>query len=175
VLDVTALRQLKPAMAKEGATLLAPAPAVHWRRELTRGSAYGVGDRHYFGENPEPGAHVYYTLTKKVGSLRLVVQDYTGKTVASLPVKNEPGLHRSTWNLRSGAGVGLAALLPSRLIGAVARAQTPAPPGQYRVVLTVDRKEQTQGLRVENDPALPAGSVIAEQPPGRQKDYRPED
>jgi hypothetical protein len=107
------------------------------------------------------------------GSLRLAVQDYAGKTVASLPVKNEPGLHRSTWNLRAGSGVGLAALLPSRLIGAVARA--PAPAGQYRVVLTVDRKEQTQGLRVENDPALPAGSVIAEQPQGRRKDYRPED
>jgi len=57
----------------------------------------------------------------------------------------------------------------------MARTQAPAPPGQYRVVLTVDRKEQTQGLRVENDPTLPAGSVIAEQPPGRQKDYRPED
>ena len=55
------------------------------------------------------------------------------------------------------------------------RAQAPAPPGQYRVVLTVDRKEQSQGLRVENDPTLPAGSVIAEQPPARQKDHRPED
>jgi hypothetical protein len=32
----------------------------------------------------------------------------------------------------------------------------------YRVVLTVDGKELTQGLRVENDPLLKTPSIIAE-------------
>ncbi len=35
------------------------------------------------------------------------------------------------------------------------------PPGQYRLVLTVDGKETTQTLRVEQDPAASAGDLIA--------------
>ena len=43
-----------------------------------------------------------------------------------------------------------------------ARPRRAAPPGMYRVVLTVDGKEHTQGLRVENDPLLKSSSIIAE-------------
>ena len=118
VLDVTPLRQLKPAMTKAPATLLAPNTAIHWRREPPRGTVYGAGNREFFGENPQPGAHLHCILTKKAGKVRLVVQDFTGKTVATLPVKNEPGLHRVTWNLRGNTtGTGLDAFLPARLRG----------------------------------------------------------
>ncbi len=176
VLDVSPLRQLKPAVVKADATLLAPATVTRWRQELQRGTVYGTGHRDYFGENPQPGAHVYYALAKKAGSIRLSVQDYTGKTVATLPVKNEPGLHKATWNLRmSATGVGLGALLPAGFIGAVTQSMAFAPPGQYRVVLTVDKKEQVQGLRLENDPSLPPNFIMAEPPPARKKNLRPED
>src|SRR5262249_2657736 len=98
VLEVTPLRQLKPAMVKE-ATLLAPSTAIRWRREPTRGTIYGSGAREYYAENPQSGAHIYYALPQKVGDLSLLVQDFTGKTVATLPVQNAPGLHRVSWNL----------------------------------------------------------------------------
>jgi photosystem II stability/assembly factor-like uncharacterized protein len=164
VLDVTPLRQLKPDAVKPPATLLAPNTAIRWRQKPLRGTVYGMGSRDYFGENPQPGAHVYYALTRKVGKLSLSVRDYAGKTLASLPVKNEPGLHRVTWNLQGkpATAVGVDALLPARPAGG-------APPGTYRVVLTVDGQDLSQGFRVENDPTLPARTVIAEDQPNPPK------
>ena len=71
VLDVTPLRQLKPAMVKAPATLLAPNTAVRWRREPTRGTTYGMGARDYFGENPPAGSlQIFYALTKKAARHR---------------------------------------------------------------------------------------------------------
>jgi hypothetical protein len=51
----------------------------------------------------------------------------------------------------------------------------PVPPGQYRVVLTVDGKEQVQGLLVERDPTLPATVIAAEEEPAREREERPID
>src|SRR5262249_24201658 len=148
VLDVTPVRQLKPAMAKAGTTLLEPNSVTRWRREPQRGTIYGSGHRDYFGENPQPGAHVYYALTAKVKKLEVQGQDFTGKTLAKLPVKNRPGLHKSTWNM---------------IVGGGGRGLSFAPAGQYRVVLKVDDKEQVQGLKLENDPTLPAQNLLQEE------------
>ncbi|MFO0926173.1 MAG: hypothetical protein U0736_03920 [Gemmataceae bacterium] len=164
IVDVTPLRQLTPAVAKAPATLLAPAPVVRWRRELQRGSVYGGGSREYFGQNPPPGAAVCYVLTKPAKSVKLVVQDYTGKTVATLAAKPEPGLHRVSWDLRGAVAprVAFEGLLPDRVRAAMGQGPQPVPAGTYRVVLTVDGVEHTQGLRIENDPTLPPGTTIAE-------------
>jgi photosystem II stability/assembly factor-like uncharacterized protein len=109
VVDVTPLRQLTPAMVKAPATLLAPNTAIRWRRELTRGTIYGMGHRDYVGENPRPGAQIFYALTQKANKVSLTVQDYAGKTLTTLPVQTGPGLHRVEWNLIGAAptGVGL--------------------------------------------------------------------
>lgn len=157
ILDATPLRQLKPSMAKEGAaTLLEPNSVTRWRREPQRGTIYGSGHREYYGENPQPGAHVYYALTAKAKSVELQVQDVTGKTLAKLQVRNEPGLHRATWNMITGGGG----------FGGKGGGRNPAafaPAGQYRVVLKVDGKEQVQGLKLENDPALQSQALGAPQ------------
>jgi photosystem II stability/assembly factor-like uncharacterized protein len=166
IVDVSALRQLKPAMVKAPATLLAPKGAVHWRQEFARGTMYGTGNRDFFGQNPEPGAQIYYTLTQKATTVKLAIQDYTGKEVMTLPTKNEPGLHRVPWNLRGSlTGTALERMLPARTRGQFARGGPAVPPGQYRVVLTVDGKEQLQGLRVENDPTLGDRPILAEDQP----------
>ena len=55
VLDVTPLRQMKPETAKAEAPLFEPNTAMRWRSEPERGSMYGNGSRHFFGENPPPG------------------------------------------------------------------------------------------------------------------------
>jgi photosystem II stability/assembly factor-like uncharacterized protein len=173
ILDVTPLRQLKPAMTKATATLLAPNTAIRWRRLPPRGTIYGRGNRDYFGENPPVGAQLYYTLTKKVGKLSLTVRDFAGKTLASLPVKNEPGLHRVSWNLRGSPATGgfLDAFLPGRRGNP---REGSAPPGQYRVVLSVDGTDFAESLRIENDPTLPPRTIIAEDqpnPPKRQQSF----
>ncbi len=172
VLDVTPLRQLRPAMSKAPATLLAPNTAVRWRREPTRGTIYGMGSRDYFGENPRPGAEIYYALTRKAGKLTLSIQDFAGKTLTALPAPNEPGLHRVNWNLVGApvTSLGLGALRPARPGG-----PRFVPPGQYRVVLTMDGQVQVQGLKVENDPTRPADEIIADEPPARKKRAQPDD
>jgi photosystem II stability/assembly factor-like uncharacterized protein len=173
VLDVSALRQIKPEMTKTAATLLAPNTAVHWRPQPPRGSMYGIGHREFSGQNPDPGTHIYYALTQQAKSASLVVQDYLGKQVATLPVQTAPGLHRVAWNLRrSGAGVPTGPMAGGGggrggrggFAGGLA-----APAGQYRVVLIVDGKEMTQGLRVENDPNVPDRAIIAEEQAQRPK------
>jgi photosystem II stability/assembly factor-like uncharacterized protein len=194
VLDVTPLRQLKPAMTKAPATLLAPNTVTRWRRQARRGTMYGPGNRGFAGENPQPGAHLYYALTKKVGKLQLTVQDFSGKTIATVAVKNEPGLHRVTWNLRGSAPtrVGVDTLVASPQTVQRGRGQrgggggggapggggrggggrfgaggggVAAPPGAYRIVLNVDGTDLVQGLRLENDPTLPPRTIITEDQP----------
>ncbi|MGL4551993.1 MAG: PDZ domain-containing protein, partial [Gemmataceae bacterium] len=177
ILDVSALRQLTPALTKDGAKLLTPAAATRWRTEPQRGTFSGPGSRDFFGENPAAGAHVYYTLAKPASKVSLEVQDVTGKAIASLPASVTAGLHRASWNLRGVAGppLGIGALLPARAIGAAGRAAQPAPAGVYRVVLKVDGTEQVQGLRVENDPTLPVGVTAAEPEVRAEEERRHED
>jgi photosystem II stability/assembly factor-like uncharacterized protein len=158
ILDVAPLRQMKPATRTATATLFKPATAVRWRNEPMRGTIYGMGARGFFGQNPRPGATIYYTLATKASRVRLTIEDVTGKTVATLSPKNEPGLHAVNWNLMGASGPP-----PGGIMGFLPRLGSAVPPGQYRVVLNVDGTTQIQGLTVENDPNLPPGTVIAEQ------------
>ena len=160
ILDVSALRQLSPKNNTEAAKLLTPAPTVRWRVEPLRGTIYGSGDREFFGTNPEAGGHVFYTLGKKAGKVKLEIQDVTGKSLATLKASTEPGLHRATWNLRSATGI--AGMLPERIGGFPTRVGRPVPAGTYRVVLNVDGVEQIQPLKVENDPTLPPDIIPSE-------------
>ncbi|HEY7428228.1 MAG TPA: PDZ domain-containing protein, partial [Gemmataceae bacterium] len=156
VLDTTPLRQTKPETLKAQATLYRPATTMRWRREPTRGTPYGSGNHRFAGENPPFGAQIYYALAKNAEKVQLKIVDYAGQTVRELPVKKEgmaAGLHRVTWDLARSTNTG-----PRR-----GRALNAAPPGMYRVVLTVDGKEHTQGLRVENDPLLKTPTIIADE------------
>jgi photosystem II stability/assembly factor-like uncharacterized protein len=142
VLDVTPLRQMRPAVLKEAIHLYEPQPAVRWHNEPGHESVYGNGARHFVGQNPPSGAQIYYSLREKAQAISLKVLDYDGKVVQTIPAPGEPGLHRVTWNLMRQDG-------PQR---GRRRFGPQAEPGMYRVVLTVDGKEHTQGLRVEADP-----------------------
>jgi hypothetical protein len=151
ILDVTLLRQVTASRLKEDAHLYKPNTAMRWRRELDKGSPYGNGARIFAGQNPTPGAAIYYSLGKKAEKVSLKIQDYAGLTLREVPVKNEPGLHKATWNLTQLAlRPGLSRYSPS---------------GTYRVVLTVDGKEHVQPLRVEVDPVLQQANIA--EPPGR--------
>jgi photosystem II stability/assembly factor-like uncharacterized protein len=173
VLDVTALRQMTTDTLKADAHLYEPNTVVRWRAEPMRGSPYGTGHRKFTGENPPPGAQVYYSLGKKADKLALKIVDYSGQTIRELSPKNEPGLHRVDWDLnRSSPRRGSRSGETATRAGAE-RAQARAPQGQrrserggdermqpatvgvYRVVLTVDGKEYAQNIRVEADPKVP--------------------
>jgi photosystem II stability/assembly factor-like uncharacterized protein len=186
ILDVTPLRQMTAEALKAPVSLYKPNTVVRWRTEPQRGSLYGVGSRLYVGENPPYGAQIYYSLTSKAKKASIKIMDYTGKTVREMTAKTEPGLHHITWDLigtstrtppeqqqpqpprnrndrlapvlgATGPGM-LAAFQGQRGPGQQIRAT----PGMYRVVLVVDDKEYSQGVRVEADPMLPP-PVLAEE------------
>jgi photosystem II stability/assembly factor-like uncharacterized protein len=161
ILDVTPVRQLKAASLKAPVTLYQPATATRWRREPERITLYSDGSRRFVGENPPTGAQIYYSLTKKAEKASLKVLDYSGTAIRTLDVKTSPGLHVSRWDMSRTGGslVGMAMEMvgPRRQGGGQA-----AFPGMYRVVLTVDGKEYSQGLRLQADPTTPPGGILAE-------------
>ena len=61
ILDVTALRQMATDKIKDEPTLYKPNTVTRWQQLPRRGSS----GRRFVGENPRPGAHIYYSLPKK--------------------------------------------------------------------------------------------------------------
>ena len=58
-----------------------------------------TGDAHLRTPNERNGLHIFYYIKKKSAEApRLFVHDMDGKEIATLKTKNEPGIHRITWN-----------------------------------------------------------------------------
>jgi hypothetical protein len=162
ILDVTALRQMTPDVMKAGAHLYRPNTVVRWQQQPRRGGTM----RRFVGENPPAGAQIYYSLGTKAKTVSLRVVNYEGKQVATLSGPAEPGLHRVNWNLmRASARPPRGAGGPPAFGGRGGRGGmfggAPVPVGNYRVILSVDGKEFTQGVRIEADPNAPKGEVAS--------------
>jgi photosystem II stability/assembly factor-like uncharacterized protein len=99
LLDVSALRQLTPELLKAKAHLYEPNPVVKWQMEPGRGNWFSESSRRFVGQNPPPGALLYYSLTQKAATASLKVVDYAGKTVRELPAKTAPGFYQVVWDL----------------------------------------------------------------------------
>jgi photosystem II stability/assembly factor-like uncharacterized protein len=151
ILDVTPLRQMTPAVLKERPNLYKPNTVIRWQTGPTRGRT----NRQFVGENPPPGAQLYYSLVRPAKKVSLRILDVDGTVVQQLPASPEPGLQHVTWDLTrepNGSGRG-------QRPGAQTR--RPVPPGAYRVVLAVDGKLFAQSFRVEADPGAPR-AILAE-------------
>jgi photosystem II stability/assembly factor-like uncharacterized protein len=100
IVDVTPLRQMTEEVLKAKAHLYQPNTAVRWRQEPRHGGT----SRRFVGQNPPPGAQIYFSLTGKADKVSLKVVDYTGKTVRELFASAAPGLHRVSWDMTIGTG-----------------------------------------------------------------------
>jgi hypothetical protein len=166
VVDIAALRQMTPEVVKSPAHLYDPGAVTRWRSEPDVGSSMGGGSKKFFGQNPPRGAAVYYSLGKKAEKVSLKVMDYAGQTVRELTTKSEPGLHRVVWDLRRPSGRTMRDLIGGQADPEQALRRglftADVPPGQYRVVLTVDGKEFSSGLRIEADPTGASSAIAAD-------------
>src|SRR5205823_517526 len=99
LMDVTPLRQVTAEILKAKAHLYEPNTVVKWQMEPGRGNWFSESSRRFVGQNPPPGALLYYSLAQKADTVSLKVVDYAGKTVRELRAKNEPGLHQVVWDL----------------------------------------------------------------------------
>jgi hypothetical protein len=159
ILDVTALRQMASDKLNEEAMLFKPNTVTRWQQLPARGRS----GRRFVGENPQPGAHIYYALPAAAEKVTLEFQDVDGKTLAELKGPAGAGLHRVTWNtaMRPEGGMGGGGGRPGggRPGGFGGRQ---VPPGAYRVVLNVGGKTQLQSFTIEGDP-VPLRSLTAEE------------
>jgi photosystem II stability/assembly factor-like uncharacterized protein len=166
VLDVTALRQMATEKVKEEPTLYRPNTVTRWQQLPSRGRS----GRRFVGENPAPGAHIYYSLPAKAEKVGLEFQDVEGKKLAELTGPASAGLHKVTWNTvrrpeaRPGGGAPGGqggGGRPGGGGGGFGFGGLQVPAGTYRVVLTVDGKALSQSLTIEGDPTPPR-SLTAE-------------
>ena len=172
VLDVASIRQMAPRTEKgadgekaydplkDPVTLFAPAPAVRWKVGSSGESPYSATVRKFYGTNPDRRAPLDYVLAKPAKELTLKVVDVTGQVVRTFGnAGKEAGFHRQSWDLtRAGGGAGG----PGRGFGAGGGGGFGAvvPAGSYRVVLTVDGKEYSQPIVVENDPNADPKAIV---------------
>jgi hypothetical protein len=84
---------------KDKAALYKPNVVTRWQQQPTRGRT----TRRFVGQNPPPGAQVYYSLPKRAEKVALEVFDINGASVSKLEASGSAGLHRLTWDLTAGA------------------------------------------------------------------------
>jgi len=159
VLDVTTLRQLKPAHWKGQSDLFAPATATRWQLDFTHEAMFRTGTRHFVGQNPSLGATFDFLLAKKADKLSLKVLDPSGSLVRAfdLTKEKEPGFHRVGWDLVRGKAAKEEKGKPFTPY------EQPVKPGTYRVVLDADGVEHTRLVTVEPDPRTRSpGSAVNE-------------
>lgn len=152
--DVTPLQQLTPEVQASEVALLEPREAVAWKEDITKRRSM-TGAKRFRGENAPPGTAIAYWLKGAATGVTLTVTNpVTGAVFRTLPATGEAGLNRVQWNLCSdprpvtpgpggfGGGFGGGGACPQ------ARA---APPGVYRVTLTVGGKDYGTTVRVLED------------------------
>lgn len=132
VLDgIDALRQADQVSADAAAHLFVPGPAV-------RRSRPAIFD---------------YVVRANARAVSIDIVDASGRTVRSLtgPALARPGTNRVRWNLRTTGAV----TFPGMILRSANPERGPlAPPGAYRVRLTVDGTAYEQPLTVVRDPRL---------------------
>ena len=188
--DVTPLRQITAATAQRAAVLFTPQAATRFRWNKNTDTPLPPDEP--AGENPPDGAIIDYWLASAPrGPVTLEIVDAAGRvarryasTDTAMPIAdvgNTPrywirptrvlpasvGMHRFVWDLRYESPRGLTQSYP---ISATPY-NTPrepagpwAPPGRYRVRLTVDGATSTAPLDVRMDPRVKTpAAVLTEQ------------
>ena len=162
--DITPLQQLAESVATADVTLFPPRPAVAWRTDTQLSQVVG-GNKHFRGENPQPGTAIsYYLKAAATGDVKISILDVTGRVVREMAGTKDAGLNRVQWNLRGGLlpapGAAPGAAAGGRGAGGGGggggggRGGFGGPgldPGTYLVKLTVNGKDYTKTVVVEAD------------------------
>jgi photosystem II stability/assembly factor-like uncharacterized protein len=164
--DVTPLRQMRPEVTTAAAHLFDITPIQRYLPiSPRRNSGLRAGrESELSGENPPGGAVVDFVLKEPSTAVELAILDASGQIVQQfssqakdnnrLPAAS--GANRFVWNLRYPGAREVAR--PAGFVGAeFSRAQAPiAPPGRYRVRLSVDGRQYEKPMEIRRDPRVTA-------------------
>jgi len=149
--DLTPLQQLTPEVLGESTHLFPPRPAYRFR-QITNDSVIRE-DEVSAGNDPPYGAGINYYLkqTAPAGTVTITILDSKGQVVRVLPGTSIVGINRIHWNLRYEASTPIQ-MRTTRRSSDGGQLAILAPPGSYRVKLSVGGRELTQPLTVIKDP-----------------------
>ncbi len=160
--DITPLQQLADKVLEAEVHLFDVRPGTQWLQDVTL-SRYVGGAKHFRGANPPPGTAIsYYLKSAPAGEVKITISDITGKVVRNLRGTKEVGINRVQWNLRGdppprpanlpGPPQGFGGGGGGGGGGRFGALQGPSvDPGVYLVKLSVDGKELTTKVVVEED------------------------
>ena len=173
--DISPLRQWSTA-AETTATLFDPSP-VYRQRQAGGGGGEGATGAYARGQNPPPGALIYFYLpTPPAGPVTLTILDAAGTSLrqvgfetsaapgrgpapGSAPVARQ-GLNRFVWDMRYPDG---SAPPPKTIMFGGSTRGPLAPPGIYTVRLDAGGTSVTRTLAVGRDPRLSATDADLQQ------------
>jgi hypothetical protein len=98
--DLTPLENLAKAKQSTVAHLFAVQDALLFQPNASKNS--GMGTRGFTGQNPEPGPHITYVVVEPATKVSLSIVDASGTVVRELLGNKQPGMYRTTWDMRVG-------------------------------------------------------------------------
>lgn len=133
--DISALEEMNDTTTQGDAYLFNVRPAVAWLNDIQKQITVG-GQKHFRGQNPDPGTAISYWLKNNADSARISITDITGREVRAIDGPKTAGLNRWRWDMRSdpatpqrsggGAGTGGAGTGQAEQPAATAPAMQPA-------------------------------------------------
>ena len=169
ILEVSALRQMKPEVLAKSIHLFKPPATTRWQSVVKMGGT----NRKFVGTNPQPGAPISFFLADEAKKVTVKIVGVDGELISTLTPKAEMGMNVIRWNMAKGDAAGDAGGMGAKGgkggkggggfggpggfgggKGGGGFAGVPA--GVYRVVLSVDGVESITTVRIEADPNVPA-------------------
>ena len=99
--DISALEEMNDTTTQGDAYLFNVRPAVAWLNDIQKQITVG-GQKHFRGQNPDPGTAISYWLKNNADSARISITDITGREVRAIDSPKSAGLNRWRWDMRSG-------------------------------------------------------------------------
>jgi photosystem II stability/assembly factor-like uncharacterized protein len=184
--DITPLRQVAAAKAKQGPFFYQPATAIRVDHDPFPSTRIPVDDP--TASNPAEGAVLDYYLPTTVRTVSLKIYDAKGRTVREFsstkpapeterapavaeawrihaaPLSGEPGMHRFVWGLTWSSTGEMDPDFPDAGGATAAAPRLPkVAPGQYKLVLTVDGTSVARMLTVVMDPRSTATQLALDE------------
>lgn len=140
--DMSALSQLRASMLDKPLVVFQPQPS----RPVFRYGLDGMwGDRFFGAKNRESGAKISYWLgAKPSGTVSIKIENAQGEQVATLAGPAEAGLNHVMWDMQLES--------KRRLPNRGEENPSYAPPGTYKVTVTVGKEKQTTNLVIKSYP-----------------------